>query len=127
MLSGADLRTFLLADAAVAALVSTRVYPVEIPQKLTLPLIRYVQVSGLNQHTTPGTSSLSRARWQVDCLAADYASARALADAVMSRMDAYKGVVGSGTAQGVFAANQADDYVPEMKAFLLSLDFFVWS
>ena len=43
---GKAIRTRLLSVSAVTDLVSTRIYPLTLPQGVTLPAVRYQRVSG---------------------------------------------------------------------------------
>lgn len=122
----ADLRTFLLADSTVEGLVDTRIYPVQLPQKPVLPAIRYSVISGFRTHSTPGTHGLARQRMQLDCYANTYSEAYTLAEAVRQCVDAYRGAAGSSTVQGAFLANEDEFFEAEMKAYLISRDYFIW-
>lgn len=82
----------LLADASVAAVVSTRVYPLELPQDATLPAIVYSDLGGPRAHSLAGDSGIGRARVQVDMYAATLDAANALAVLVRTCINAAFGV-----------------------------------
>ena len=126
MTVGADLRTFLLADTAIAASIAARVYPVQLPQKPTLPAIAYRIVSGFRPHSMPNTRGLARPRVQIDCYSDSYEGAQTLADLVRKRLDAYRGAAGTATWQGVFFSNENDDFDPDTKLYTLSRDYTFW-
>lgn len=83
-------RTLLVSDPAVAALVGTRVYPLELPQSCQLPAIVCTVVSDVSEESFTGkvATTLKASRVQVDCYARPtgaggaYAQARAVARAV---------------------------------------------
>jgi hypothetical protein len=86
-------RAALVADSAVAAIVSTRVYLDEAPDKATLPLIVY----GVRlQEESDGSAPMSPASIDVNCYAATDDTAKSLADAVDGVMRTI-GLVNAGT------------------------------
>lgn len=124
---GPGLRSFLLADSTVSALVDTRCYPVQLPQNTVLTSIRYSHISGNRPHSSPqGALGLSGPRIQIDAWAPTYAEAMALAEAIRKRLDGYRGPAGSQQVQGAFFANERDDYSPDAKLYVVSRDYFVW-
>lgn len=76
------IRTLLLADVAVRALVGTRVYSGLPPQRPTAPYVQLWKVDRLSGLTLDGVPTLSVARIQVDCYAGDHDAVRTLAAAV---------------------------------------------
>jgi hypothetical protein len=104
----AGLRTFLLADGAVAALVATRIYPVKLPQGITAPSIVYNEISGQGDHHNEGPSGLVAVRMQIAAWAQSADAAHALFLAVKEAIDGYRGMMGSVEVQGVFVGNWRD-------------------
>ncbi len=131
-----DLRTYLLGDATVAALVGTRVYPVRLPQGGTFPAITYQRVSQVPVgRPTSGPPSVVAARVQFDVWSLNrdgvdgYAAARALADAVRQRLDGKTGALGSGltVVQDVrLDAERDTGYDETGELYRISLDFTAW-
>lgn len=74
----------LAADSGVSTLVSTRIYPVILPQDPTVPAISYQQISNTEQD---GTSTIRETRYQVDCWDDDFAGVESLADAVRAALE----------------------------------------
>lgn len=108
------LRAFLLADAGIAAVVGTRVYPIKIPQGIKLASIVYTRISGPGDYFMEGPSGLVRHRLQLDSWAPTADAATALANLVKDRVDGYSGVMGTGgiavNVQGVFQTDLREDY-----------------
>jgi hypothetical protein len=67
-----DLRSSLVADAGVSAIVSNRVYPVKYPLETTYPAIHYFVVSDVPVFSTDGTEDGFRARVQFSLRAKTY-------------------------------------------------------
>lgn len=122
----ADLRTYLLAQAGISALVSTRCYPLTLPQGVTLPAITYQTIAhpGLISHD--GAVGLARVRIQVDCWDDDYAGALALGAQVRSALLGYAGAMGATAAANGRIVNELDDYEPETKIWRRLVDAAIW-
>ena len=78
MRAPADLRTYLLANAGVAALIGTRMYPNALPQGATLPAVVYYRISGTHVESLQGIKAAGTCRVQLDC----YGATRLAADGV---------------------------------------------
>ncbi|MBV5268975.1 MAG: DUF3168 domain-containing protein, partial [Afipia sp.] len=65
------LRSFLLADAGIAAIVGTRVFPIKIPQGTPpkVSSIVYTRISGAGVYHMGGDSGLAMPRYQLDAWA----------------------------------------------------------
>lgn len=95
-------------NAAVAALVSTRIYPVMIPQGATLPVIEYRQLSGQKEHSHDANADLARPRYQFTAISASYSQAKTLAAAIVAALDNYQGTVSGVKIDAVQKQNQMD-------------------
>ena len=108
------LRALLAADAAVAALVGARIYPVEIPQGADMPALVYTRISGPRDHAFSGPTGLAMARVQVDAYAdpaasaSAYASAKGLIRAVRQAVDGYRGASAGTEIGGIFSDDERD-------------------
>lgn len=119
---GVDLRTILLADPDVAALIGTRVYPGVLPQNPTMPAVTYTVVSGVSGVTTDGPDRLANPRVQVDCWGGDYIEMYNTFKAVRNRLLGYSGL----NIQGIFLVGRRDLYDNEAQLYRRSGDFQVW-
>jgi len=118
-----DLFSFLSDQATNAA---ARIYPNVLPQGVTLPAIRYFQVSDPSMHTQSGRSNLRHPRWQLDCYAETYLAARSLAEQVITAIDGYTGLMGSSTCHAGFEENMRDNHDPETNRHWVSVDVEIW-
>ena len=131
-------RTILLADAAVAALVGTRVYTGIPPQRSTLPYVTLTKVDKLSDVILDGTVGPNNVRMQVDCWAqgdsttAGADNVRALADAVNGNDDqsdrgALHGYAGLASGLAIKLLNliveRATEYEPDTKLYRVSADY----
>ncbi len=89
------LRAFLLGNAAIAAIVDARIYPLRLPQKVDFSAhhgaIVLTRVDDIGQAHLRGPNALSRARIQVDCYATLFDDATALGGLCRQRLDGYQG------------------------------------
>lgn len=88
---GTVLRSLLVTDPAIVAVVGTRVYPIKAPQSPTYPLITYQQISGVRETTLHGRAGLARPRFQIDAWYAEtgtgYKLSRALGALILARLE----------------------------------------
>lgn len=135
------LRAFLLADAAIATAVGTRIYPVKLPQNVDFPAITIVRVSSSRANVLHGPASLARPRYQIDCWAqevtgvAAFTVAQELGDAVRQRLEAYNGVMTDPSTSpptdyhtGVTFDDERDLFDPDVNGGFHrhSADYFIW-
>lgn len=125
---GSTVRTIILGDPAVAALVGTRVYPKILPQSPTLPAITYQRISRVSvaDHLT-GAGSLGRPRVQVDAWASTDAAAETLGAAVKARLNGFKGTVaGEGDVKRIALETEGGQFDAELLLHRHTADYFVW-
>lgn len=96
MTIGTALRTHILADASIAALVASRVYPLRLPQfkpspAVNLPAIVLQRISEIRFAHLRGAEALARPRFQVDCWATTHDGATTLGALVRQRLNGYAG------------------------------------
>lgn len=118
-------RALLVADPAVSALVSARVYPAPLPQSPALPALSYQRISATRTRSQEGPSGRARCRFQVDAWASTYDDARQLAAATRRALDGFRGVVAGVELQEVQLATDRDLYEPDVKLHRVSADYFV--
>jgi hypothetical protein len=132
-----DIRPGLFAffrdDVAIGPLVTAggiaRIYPVVLPQSVKLASIVYTRISGQGDYTMQGPSGYSRPRFQIDAWAPTVDAAVTLANAIRAALDGFTGAIGTGAnavfVQGVFIADEREDYDDIVQMFRVSRDFFI--
>lgn len=88
---GGQLAYLLKNDAAVAALVSARIYPSIVPQRSTFPCVVYNQINSARTSVMGQDTGTVESVWQLDVYAQSYAGARELAVAVRKTIQRYRG------------------------------------
>ena len=92
--AGKAFRTYLQTKSGVTNLISTRMYPDNLPENHTLPCAVYYVISDVKEHHLGGAAALATVRIQVDCYAATRTGANALAEAIRDAADGYSGAAG---------------------------------
>lgn len=79
----------LTSDTAVAAIVSGRVYPMQIPDGIVpqMPYIVYVPSGRNGSRTYDGASKLYSGMVAIECVASSFSAVKALGDAVFNAME----------------------------------------
>jgi hypothetical protein len=103
----------LVHDANVAAVASTRVYPMVIPQDQSLPAIAYQRVDGGRDTAHDGEVGTAMAVIQITAQAGTYETAKELMDLVKDSLIAFDGTMGGAgglTVDGIFFGAEFDGY-----------------
>lgn len=121
-----SLFTFL---AAAATSAESRIYPNALPQGVTLPAIRYLEVSEPPERTYSGPSLLQYPRYQLDCVADGedaYLDAVRLANQVITAIDGFTGNMGTTQVFAGFKEDKRDSFDPDTGRHTVSVDVIVW-
>lgn len=116
--------TRLTGYTAITAVVGTRIFPVIVRSDTVLPCITYRRLSGERDYTLAGSLGWAAVRISLTAWAADYATARGLADDMRKALDAYS----DGTSDGIQIASVqdgADGYDPDVDVFGCSIEVTV--
>lgn len=123
--------SILSTDAAVIALVATRIHPGQLCQADTMPAIAYTQTAGPRDQVMDGPTGLVDSTFEIDCFAATYSDSRDLADAVRVALDGYADTAAGTEIQASMMINELDQ--PAIKAgtdvltrYVKKLIFNIW-
>jgi hypothetical protein len=124
MIIDEGLYSYLTGVTAVSTLISTRLYPLEMPQNVTLPAACYQLISDpmAPGYTHQGPTNLLMPRFQIDCYAATSLAAAQLARAVRVALDGYVGSMGSLTVAVAQVVAGRAAYEDEPRRFRCSID-----
>ena len=106
------LRAGLIGDSGVGALVSTRIYPDDLPQKPTYPAITYQRISNSGQN---GSSNRRESRWQLNCWGETYDDVTDLAAAVKAFIEEWHDVSETPGIAWARVINEFDDFDDETR------------
>lgn len=106
----AVLRTALVGDAAVNALVGTRIYPVLAPASALLPYVTWRR-SGIQREQTLGSPmGMPRVSVEYSIYGTTYEEARQLADAMRVVLDGYGGTSDNTEVKQASLEDESDDF-----------------
>lgn len=120
---GKLLRERLLEVAAVTNLVSSRIYPVILPQVPTYPAIVYEVVGTERGKAYRGPHNLVQSRVQLDFFADDYDEAWQIEDAVRTALNGYVGSLSGTKFWSVDFEDANDLYSQELKKWRVVSDY----
>jgi hypothetical protein len=125
------LRSLIVANSGVTALVSTRVYWGLVPQAVqTQSWVRMNRITGNRDNHMQGPSGLVSSAVQVDCVSNTYSGAKLTARAIVAVVNGYRGTSGSMAIQGIFIRDERDGNEAATgdtaTRFMTSLDLEIW-
>lgn len=112
-------------DSGVNA-ITTRVYPVDLPQNPVFPAVIYMKISGMRDHALSGPTGHAHPRFQIEAWATTYSAAKGLARAIRQALDGYSGTVGDVEIGSILIESERDFYEPEVKCHRTIMDFMIW-
>jgi hypothetical protein len=122
----ADLRTHLVNDSDVSAIVGSRVYPMRLPQGFDLPAISYQRVSGDRSKDLQGSTGHTEPRIQIDCWAKSYGEIKNLAEKLRLSLDRFTGDLGGGQyVHHVSLEGERDMFEEETEILHVSQDYMI--
>ena len=125
----AELRTFLAADGTISALVGTRIYATDLkPQNGTMPAIVFQrQGTEWQNHMDGGQSTYIGADFDIDAWGEEYDDANTLREAIISRVQNYRGAMGATAVDRIFiTSGPIDAYEQDVEQFRSSIGVTIW-
>jgi hypothetical protein len=127
-----SVRQYLLDNAGITSLVSTRIYPDFLPQGNrgqvtdTLPSIVYKLISDVPFYDSPtGDSGAASARIQFDCIANTNQQANDIELAIRQAMSGYRGYFGSMKVMSAFKANTLSQPMRDVQLSRTIADYII--
>lgn len=116
----------LTAETTMTDLVSTRIYPRQLPQNPTYPAVTYRRVSTSLDHLHGSATNLPFPRFQFNCYATSYGDTKTVANALKSVLDGFSGTFGGSIAVGaILSLNEVDGFDPIAEVPVTSVDFVI--
>lgn len=120
----AALRSVLVDDPAVSALVDERVHHQRIPEESSLPAVVFFRVSTRPENRLHGASTYHWMRWQFGARASTALQAEEVADAVADALDDY--AAASGAVARIRLQGRTDGWDPQLESYADDVDAAVW-
>jgi hypothetical protein len=116
-------------NAVVFALLADlgRCFPLKLPQEsgAFLPAVTFQQVSAIRRETMGSTLPVTRYRVQIDAWAETYEAVRALANAVDTRLNRYRGQVAGVDVLDVHRLNETELYESDTQRRRIACDYYI--
>ena len=103
--------------------VSGRVFPMILPQNVTFPCISYILISDPGAQDHDGPTETREALYQVSSWARTYTEARAVATAIRTALEGYRGAMGTVNVSTIFAEGGRDLYDDDLRIHHHAGDF----
>jgi hypothetical protein len=116
------LYTRLSGYGGLTALVSTRIYPLLLPQDCPLPAIAYFKVSSVPAHAMGSDGDILTDRFQISCYAGSYKAVKALVVQVKACLSRYR----AGTIKDILYDGEIDFFEPETLEYHIPVDFIIY-
>ena len=119
------IHSILINDSTVKD-ITTRCYPVTIPQSPTYPLILYTKITGMRDHHLQGPNGRAHPRFQIEAWSKTYTEAKTLADAIREALDGYSGTAAGTKIGSCLIESEQDIYESEIEVYRVIQDYFIW-
>lgn len=113
-------------DVNISALVSTRIYPLKMPDKTPMPAITYFRVSGPRVEHFQGSSTLAHPLYQIDAWGKTLREVINLSSKIRNALQGYAGTIASVRIQGILFENDTDLYEEDTETYHRAMDFRIW-
>jgi hypothetical protein len=119
--------SYLAGQSTITDIVSTRIYPVILPQNATFPAVSFrAEEHDLNESFS-GQNGLTESFYMLDAWGSTYEAARDLADAIRTTLKNHSGSFGGAIVQRVtLTSGPIPVYEDEVEAFRLTQIFSIW-
>jgi len=127
---------YLKVHSGLVALVSTRIYPIEFPDGVTMPCVTWQRID--TPYTTTmsdsgATGNLTRPRFQFNAWATTAAAAKAISDQIRAALHGHTGATGGTgggaitvTIRAALAQNEHLERDPSTRLWRSISDFVIW-
>lgn len=116
----------LIADTDITDLVSTRIYPYQLPQNPTYPAITYHRASTRLDHLQGSATNLPFPRFQFNCYGQNYGDTKTVANALKGVIDGFSGTFGGSIAVGaILSLNELDGFDNIAEVPVSTVDFLI--
>ena len=116
-----------LADSAVAALVSTRIYLSRAPEQPVMPFIVFYRIAATRHHAMNGASGLVKLRVQASIFSKTMKEALSIGDALRLSFDDFIGDINSVTVQAILLESEFESYEPQVDVKSIIQQYQVWA
>lgn len=118
---GSAIYSILSGDATLAAIIGTKIYPVQAPQRTPPPFVVYRENNTIATDQKDGSAPKDLKSVQIDIYSGTYTEAHTAADRIRVLLDAYSGTVAGVTIRQMWFSDQDDgDFLEDMNFYGIS-------
>ena len=123
----AELEAVIFAQlSTLVTLVSTRIYPLILPQNPTLPAVTFQRIDGPRESALSAEMGLAHPRIQVDSWGKTYASAKAVATQVRGALQRWSSEAVDPVVLDCLLESDEDGYEPDANIYRVRADYIIW-
>lgn len=112
---GKAIYSILTGDATLTGLVETKIYPVQAPQRTSIPFVVYRENSTIPVNHQDGTAPIDGKLIQIDTYAATLTEAHTIGERIRTLLDNYSGTASDVVIRRMWFVDQDDgDYVEDL-------------
>ncbi len=111
--------------AGLTSLVGTRIYPVQLPQDVTLPAVVYTRISSEREVAMGKDPGIARPRFDVSAWATTFDSSRAIAEQIRLALERFRGTEAGIVIQDIFVEAENDVFDSTSITYHAAIDFEV--
>jgi hypothetical protein len=116
--------SLLCQNSSVSALIATRIYPLLLPNRATLPAATYQVISTTPLYDLQDRVNVTKLRLQIDVWASTYVAARSTAEAILSALDNFSGSLPNSTRVfGIQLRSSTDYFEHEALTYRVLMEF----
>ena len=120
----AGIFSLLSQNSSINALIGTRIFPVLLPERATLPAVTYQVISMKPQYELQNRVNVTNLRLQIDAWAETYADAKSAVSAIVAVLDNFSGTLPDSTQVfGVQLRNSVDYFEHESLTYRVLAEF----
>lgn len=120
------LYTRLSGYAGLTALVSTRIYPIILPQEPTYPAVTYQRIDGPREHALSADMGIPHPRIQIDSWGNTHVQAWAVATQVRGALQRWSDADASPAVLDCLLDSDDDSYEPDAGVYRVRQDWIIW-
>ncbi len=124
---GKDIRQELLNVQTIQDYVGTRIYPLNFPQGVTFPAIKYQLISNERPVSHTGSTKLQSPVFQISVFAESRDIAVELKERVINILNGLRGMLNNTKVAGLIYQSEQEIYEPETKLYHIPVEFKILS
>jgi len=118
--------TRLAAYEGLTALISTRIYPMILPQNPTYPAVTYQRTDGVRESGMTTEHGMAHPGIQIDSWDKTYAGAKAVATQVRGALQRWSSEAADPIVLDCFLESDGDNYEPDTGAYHVQQSWTIW-